>query len=566
MAADFDTSGISVSASIESPTVVPAKGIAGRYSQLDGVRNEILDRGREASALTIPSILPPQGNTENTGLRTPFQSVGARTTNNLANKLLLTLFPVSTPFFKLEVSEGTLTRISEAGNPDIKLEVEKVLSQQEAIIQSDMEISGMRPRLFEALRHIIITGNFLLYIPKKGEPIGYRMDQYVVKRSHSGKVLEIMVREHINENELEPSWKEQLRKADALHGTNKDESTASKSIYDMYTRIYLEDKKYHEQRYINNVALEGTSASYKEKESAWIPLRWNGVSGEDYGRSYVDEYLGDFRSLEGLTKAVIEHAAISSKIFGMLRPNSMITPKDLERVVNGGFITGDPEDLVFPEIGKYNDMQVAQQNIERLTLDLSRAFLLTQVRDSERTTAEEIRMQASELETALGGAYSLLASTFQEPLLNRQISRLIKSGELKKVNNQKITPKVIVGMEGLGRGTDLDKLMRAVTALSTIGPASQFIPDLKMEGVAKFVFNAVGLDPTPLIKSEEEKAAEATAQQQAQQQEQVAQTMGDVMKASAGPAVAGAMANPENVQPAMEAIRGAMPQQTQPEG
>ena len=91
---------ISVSAFLPALEDIPANSIAKRYSSLDRARGEVLERGREAAKLTIPSVLPPDGATENTKLATPFQAVGARTTNNLSNKLLLTLFP---PFIELVV-------------------------------------------------------------------------------------------------------------------------------------------------------------------------------------------------------------------------------------------------------------------------------------------------------------------------------------------------------------------------------------------------------------------------------------------------------------------------------
>ena len=39
------------------------------------------------------------------------------------------------------------------------------------------------------------------------------------------------------------------------------------------------------------------------------------------------------------------------------------------------------------------------------------------VRDSERTTAEEVRMTTQELQDSLGGIYGILSQEFQLPLL-----------------------------------------------------------------------------------------------------------------------------------------------------
>jgi hypothetical protein len=324
--------------------------------------------------------------------------------------------------------------------------------------------------------------------------------------------------------------------------------------------VHLDGKHYIEGKYIGATLLEGSEAKYPEEESAWIPLRWTGLSGEHYGRSYVEEYLGSFRSLEAYTLSFKKHSAIASKIFGLIRPGSRLKPSDVAKIPSGGFLYGEPEDLMFPEVGKYNDMRSVQESMNGLTQDLSRAFLLTQVRDSERTTAEEIRMQAGELETARGGAYSLQASTFQEPMLRRLINRLQKQNKLPKVHKSDVEPKIIVGLEGLGRGTDLDKLMRASTAIGQIAQNAQAIPGLDMSGVATFTFNAVGLDTDGLMKSEEQMAQEQAQEQAMVQQQQQAEMMKGAMSGTGSAVVNGAMNNPENASQVIESVQGAMQQ------
>ena len=38
------------------------------------------------------------------------------------------------------------------------------------------------------------------------------------------------------------------------------------------------------------------------------------IDNEDYGRSYCEEFIGDLKSLEGLTEAMVEAAAATSKV------------------------------------------------------------------------------------------------------------------------------------------------------------------------------------------------------------------------------------------------------------
>jgi hypothetical protein len=75
----------------------------GIYTTLSADRWSFLDRARTASQITIPSLLPEQGHTGSSILPTPYQSIGAEGVNNLASKLLLSLLPPNSPFFRLVI-------------------------------------------------------------------------------------------------------------------------------------------------------------------------------------------------------------------------------------------------------------------------------------------------------------------------------------------------------------------------------------------------------------------------------------------------------------------------------
>ena len=46
----------------------------------------------------------------------------------------------------------------------------------------------------------------------------------------------------------------------------------------------------------------------------WLVLRFNTVDGEDYGRGRVEEFLGDLKSLEGLSQALTEGSSAAAKV------------------------------------------------------------------------------------------------------------------------------------------------------------------------------------------------------------------------------------------------------------
>ena len=56
--------------------------------------------------------------------------------------------------------------------------------------------------------------------------------------------------------------------------------------------------------------------------------------------------------------------------------------------------------------------------------------LVLNIRNSERTTAEEVRLTQLELEQQLGGLFSLLTVEFLTPYLNRKMLVLTRSGPI----------------------------------------------------------------------------------------------------------------------------------------
>ena len=112
----------------------------------------------------------------------------------------------------------------------------------------------------------------------------------------------------------------------------------------------------------------------------------------------------------------------------LVNPNGTTRPKQLAESPNGAIVQGNAADVTVLQTQKQNDFRVAQETINVIKERLGQAFLLTSgvVRNADRVTAEEIRMLSQELESALGGLYSLLSNELQLPLVNRLLKFLIK--------------------------------------------------------------------------------------------------------------------------------------------
>lgn len=497
------------------------QGVAhARYEQLYHQREHVLRRAREAAALTIPHLMVPSGHTQTSELPTPFQAIGARGVRNLASKLLLTLFPPHTPFYKYSVDDFTIMEIEAEAGELGRGEIEKSLNRRERAVMKEVEASFFRTAAFEAFRQLLVAGNVVVYVPEDGSTQIFRLDQYVVKRDPAGTVLELIIKQQFSPSSL-PEAAQALISADTV---TKDNDRGEPSIA-MYTYVRRTRKgKYEVFQEIDGNIIPGTTRVYTEKLCPFKALRLTRVDGEDYGRGYIEEYLGDLISLEGLSQTILEGSAVIAKVVTLVNPNGMTKASDVAEAENGAVIAGNVEDVQMLQAEKRADLSVAQQQAQGLEQRLAFAFLMNTAiqRSGERVTAEEIRYMAQELEDGLGGMYSLMAQEFQLPMVYLFERRMEIKKQVPPLPEGVTEPAIITGIDALGRGQDLRNLDAFLVGLGqafgpdVIGRYVVLSEAIKRRGVA------LGIDMDNLIRSEEEVAQ---AEQQAKM-EALAQNLG----------------------------------------
>lgn len=480
-----------------------------RYHQLEQTRESYLTRARDCSKLTIPSLIPPDVHNETADLYQPFQGIGARGVNNLASKLSLALMPPNSPFFRFLVEPYTLKQ----SFPDesARTEIEKQLGDYERAVMSEIESSGDRVAVHEALKHLIVGGNVLLHVGADKTRV-IHLDSYVVSRAPNGEVLEIVMVEHVSPNVLDKVTASKLE--GKLEG---DEKTV-----EVFTHIERKNDVYTIYQETKGTVVAGSRGKYKVNAVPFLPLRFSRIDGEDYGRGFVEELFGDLRSLEGLSQAIVEGAAAAAKVIFMVNPNGTTRMKTIANAGNTAIIEGNRSDVSVLQMDKFNDFRVAYQAMQGIEERLSQQFMLQSSvqRSGERVTAEEIRYLAGELEDTLSGIYSILSQEFQLPYINRKVDVLTKAKKLPKLPDSVVKPSIVTGMEALGRGHDLRKLDLFIQGMSqALGPEvlQQF---MNLQDYIKRRATALGIDTEGLIKTQEQIAQET---QQAQMQQMMMQ-------------------------------------------
>jgi hypothetical protein len=534
-----------------------------RYKKLEPARNHWIDRGRKAGALTLPWLLPSDGEPQPQSMEEiqhPWDGIGQRGVHNIASRLLLALLPPTESFFRFvhddmefarQQAEAAAMGMGPEQIAELKTQIDKTLGLMERAVLRSIETSNDRTALHEALLHLIVAGNCMAYVPEEGCKV-FNLYRYVLRRNPMGKPLEAIACERIPADELPDAARAILDKAEpmdaayeALPGGGREEQPDERMVR-VYTHIRWEKDKCRWYQELKGHRIEGSEGRAQRDVAPWIPLRMFRIDAEDYSPGYVEAAcMADLQTANALTRALTEGALVSAMVKFLAKPGAAVTAKQFNEAANGACLTGNPEDITAVQVGKGSDLAVAEQRLQRVQARLATAFMLTDVRDSERTTAEEVRLQAQQIENSLGSVYSILTTEFQYPYISRKLHLLTKAGGLPPLPDDSIKPVVSVGLAAVGRGNDLERHARFMQILQqTITPEGTLQYLMPTELISRLAA-AMGIDTVGLIKTQEQIEQEQAAQQQAAQQQALLQSsMADPQKLANAAATAQEMQQP----------------------
>ena len=493
----------------------------GRYDHLSSYRSQFLDTAVECSKLTIPYLIQrDEYRITHQTLRQPWQSVGAKGVVTLASKLMLSLLPPQTTFFKLQLRDDKLgTELPR----EIRSELDLSFAKMERMVMDSIAASSDRVVVHQALKHLVVGGNALIFMGKDGLK-HYPLNRYVVDRDGNGNVIEIVTKELINKNLLP---KELFKDPPPV----TDDSFSHENDVEVYTHVRLDNNRWLWHQEVYGKLIPGSESKAPKNASPWLVLRFNSVDGENYGRGRVEEFLGDLKSLDALSQSLVEGSAAAAKVVFVVSPSSTTKAQTLAQAGNGAIVQGRPDDIGVIQVGKTADFSTAANISNSLERRLSEAFLVLTVRQSERTTAEEVRLTQLELEQQLGGLFSLLTVEFLLPYLNRKMLVLQRSGQLPRIPKDLVNPVIVAGINALGRGQDRESLTSFImTIAQTLGPEAM-MQYINADEAIKRLAAAQGIDVLNLVKSVEQIQQESMEAQQQQEDMAMMQQAGQMLKA-----------------------------------
>lgn len=505
---------------------------------------QVLITAKQCAEWTVASIFPDTSSNDNQTrkqLKRDFQSHGAMLVNNLASKVAQALFPQNSSFFEIGQTDAMEQMAQELG-ADSKAAA-SLFAGIEARASARVFLNAGYAALERAIKLLIVSGNALAYRdPETRKFHTYSVRDYAIRRDGAGNVLLIVLKERIAVADLP---------ADFAASVNLSERNLYDDV-DLYTKIerVLISQPSGPPRTVYKVSQEcqdrpiGKPSLYPEYLCPYIPLTWNLIAGEHYGRSYVEDYAGSFAKLSALSESSLLYEVEMMRLINIIDPSAGIDLDDVANAEVGEFVAGKSgvtgNGVVAHEGGNAQKLSAVLSDIQNILQQLSIAFMYTgNTRDAERVTAEEIRANISEANQTLGGIYANISE-----VLHIHLAHLLVIEEepalLPLLNTQGITLDVAVGLSSLNREANVQKLQYLANALSTVLPvlsqsSQRFNPDLIIDQLCQ----GYGIDREAISYTE------GQLKQLQQQQEASAQQSAAQAQAQAAQATQGAQVDPQ---------------------
>ena len=181
----------------------------------------------------------------------------------LAAKLMLAILPPQGSFFKFQVRED---KLGEELPPEARSELDLSLSKMERMVMDYIAAANDRVVVHQALKHLIVGGNALLFMGKDGVK-NYPLNRYVVNRDGNGNVLEIVTKELISRDVLgyDVPVKNPTR-------ASTKQMLVHILMMSKFTCVKLENGRWVWYQEVNDMIIPGSRSTAPKNASPWLVL------------------------------------------------------------------------------------------------------------------------------------------------------------------------------------------------------------------------------------------------------------------------------------------------------
>ena len=491
-----------------------------QFSRDNNARRGHLDQAVTNARLTKAHIQPDPDQDHNAEMPQNYQSVGSRGISILAGRLLLAIYPPETPFFVLSPSPELF--FDPAANQEDMEQFQQRLFLYVRSMIVELESStvglnkdirrwqrGFRAEKMAAFEQALVCGDTLERMHPDYRMQLFRLDQYVNKRDSTGAVIYHITREEKDVAELRPDQFAMTGLPDDIY----KHPEVDKRTNDLFTKV---EWQYDTKTWMITQEVNGNEINQsEEKVSPYFSTAFE-FTGGNYGRSFVEQNIGDLRSLDTLELARLDLLGLAAKALWAKDAASMIREQDLQQapgnLVNGArVVNGVLQDLAPIAFANPRDYAILSAGVQDKRSDLSKAMLVESetTRKAERVTTVEIQRNVAEINAALGGIYTALADEQQIPLAARLIHQFNKDHKISlqtRTGVEAVEINSLTGLTALQSDADGQKLLTALQIIQGLGPEA--VSRVDMNVAVNILLRQIGIHHPGLIKSPEQLAAE----------------------------------------------------------
>ena len=178
--------------------------------------------------------------------------------------------------------------------PGVLTELEQSFAKVERTIMESIAASDDRVVVHQALKHLVVAGNALIFMNKDQLKM-YPLNRYVVCRDGNGNVTEIVTKEKVAKKLIEKFLPKYLQEKEQRVGDDKSSDSYTEEV-EIFTHVKRQGTKVIWYQEVYDKIIPTSYGKAPLDQNPWLPLRFNTVDGEAYGRGRCEEFLGDLVS------------------------------------------------------------------------------------------------------------------------------------------------------------------------------------------------------------------------------------------------------------------------------
>ena len=250
----------------------------------------------------------------------------------------------------------------------------------------------------------------------------------------------------------------------------------------------------------------------ESRESPMVAPRWMKVAGETFGRGPLIQALPDIKTLNALTKMVLQNASLAIAGAYMVADDGVVNPNTIS-IAPGAFVpvsrTAGPNGPTIAPIPRSGDFNVAELEREKLINSIQQVLFDEDLPDQSGAVRSptEILARLQKLSRAIGSPFGRLMTEFVVPWVKRTLEIMEKAELIERIEVDGTTVQVGV-LSPLAQEQNLADVQNVVRwmeiQLGTVGEKVMMLGS-KVEEVPEYLADKLGV-PSELRRNKSERA------------------------------------------------------------